>query len=237
MGFTGLSSPVALKRTEAELKMAVLSASSDIPLAFHDLLSPMIRIAFPDSEVASTYHAASTKATCMLTVAVSPPLIEVLLERMKVQPFSISDDGSNDRGLQKINPVTVKLFDINSSSVVTRFLDMCMSSSAPAEGIFDVVHQKLVELLQCEQPWSMCTSVGVDNTSVNIAVRHSLRTRVLHQNPAIYFNGCPCHILHNAAQKAAEAFTACCGFDVEDFTVDLHYWFDKSTTRKNMLQS
>ena len=26
------------------------------------------------------------------------------------------------------------------------------------------------------------------------------------------------------------------GFDVEEFVVDLYYWFDKSTKRKNMLQ-
>ena len=63
---------------------------------------------------------------------------------------------------------------------------------------------KLVELLQFSNPWIMCTSVGVDNTSVNIGVRDSLKTRVLNSNPAIYFNGCPCHIIHNAAQKAGD---------------------------------
>ena len=201
LGFAGSgpSSTVVLKRTEAELKMAVLSASCDIPLAFHDHLSPTIRRVFSDSEVASNYHSAATKATCMLNLAVAPTLIEVLLERMKVQPFSISIDGSNDTDLKKMKTVTVKLFDINSNRVVTRFLDMCMSRSSSAEGIFSVVNQKLLELLQCEQPWNMCTSVGVDNTSVNTGVRNSLRTRVLGQNPAIYFNGCPCHILHNAA--------------------------------------
>ena len=29
----------------------------------------------------------------------------------------------------------------------------------------------------------------------------------------------------------------CCGFDVEEFTIDLFYWFDKSTKRKNKLQN
>ena len=103
LGFAGSgpSSTVVLKRTEAELKMAVLSASCDIPLAFHDHLSPTIRRVFSDSEVASNYHSAATKATCILNLAVAPILIEVLLERMKVQPFSISIDGSNDTDLKK----------------------------------------------------------------------------------------------------------------------------------------
>ena len=75
----------------------------------------------------------------------------------------------------------------------------------------------------------MVTAVGVDNTSVNIGVRDSIKTRVLRQNPAVYFNGCPCHIIHNAAQKAGESFTGVSGFDVEEFVIDLFYWFDKST--------
>ena len=56
-----------LQRTEAELHVAVFNASSNVPLAFHDRLSPTtIRKIFPDSKIASKYHSASIKATCML---------------------------------------------------------------------------------------------------------------------------------------------------------------------------
>lgn len=68
-----------LKRTEAELQMAVLTASSNVPLAFHDHLSPTIRKVFPYSKIASKYHSASTKATCMLNEAVAPALLEAVL--------------------------------------------------------------------------------------------------------------------------------------------------------------
>ena len=37
-----------IKRMEAELQMAVLTATSNEPLAIHDRLSPTIRKAFPD---------------------------------------------------------------------------------------------------------------------------------------------------------------------------------------------
>lgn len=57
------------------------------------------------------------------------------------------------------------------------------------------------------------------------------------KNPAIYFNGCPCHIIHNAARKASECLCNVCGFDVEELCIDLYYWFEKSTKRKNGLQS
>ena len=95
----------------------------------------------------------------------------------------------------------------------------------------------LSKLLESKNPWGMCTSVGVDNTSVNIGTRNSLETRIVGRNSAIYFNGCPCHVVHNAAQKGGMAFARCCGFDVEELAVDLYYWFDKSTKRKNELQS
>lgn len=80
-------------------------------------------------------------------------------------------------------------------------------------------------------PWNNCTSIGVDNTSVNIGVQNSLKSRILMRNNAVYVNGCPCHILHTTGQKAAKVF------DVEEFAIDLFYWSDKSTKRKNKLQS
>ena len=40
------------KKIEAEVKMAVLTASANVPLAFHNTLSPMIRTAFSDSKIA-----------------------------------------------------------------------------------------------------------------------------------------------------------------------------------------
>ena len=37
-----------------------------------------------------------------------------------------------------------------------------------------------------------------------------------------------CHLVHNIAGHASEAFQKSCGFDVEDLCVDVYYWFDKS---------
>ena len=46
----------------------------------------------------------------------------------------------------------------------------------------------------------------------------------------------PCHIAHNTANAAADAFRREIGFDVEEVVVDLFYWFDKSTKRKSSLE-
>ena len=44
--------------------------------------------------------------------------------------------------------------------------------------------------------------------------------RVLANNKNIFINGCPCHIIHNTANKAAERFSEVSDFDVADFFVD-----------------
>ena len=67
-------------------------------------------------------------------------------------------------------------------------------------------------------------------------MRNSVKVCVQTCNPSIYFNGCSCHIFHNATQKDAEQFSVVSGFDAEEFIVNISYWFDKSTKRKNMLQ-
>ena len=64
--------------TETEVKMAVICAHANIPVAFHDKLSPAIRSQFSDSKVASKYHSASTKAMCMLNGAVLLSLYQIL---------------------------------------------------------------------------------------------------------------------------------------------------------------
>ena len=46
---------------------------------------------------------------------------------------------------------------------------------------------------------------------------------------------CPCHFIHNTANKGGIAFTSNTGFEVEDCCLDLFYYFDKSMKRKSVL--
>lgn len=55
-------------------------------------------------------------------------------------------------------------------------------------------------------------------------------------NPNVYFMGCPCHLVHNAACAASDSLSKSTGFDVEEMSVYLFYWFDKSSKRKSILK-
>ena len=134
--FLKKSDPLELQVRKAEVKMTGFIAEHNIPLAVADHLGPLFKDIFPDSKIAKNYACGKTKSTCILNRAIKPDLQSSLLEHIKNNYFSISTDGSNDQGLSKMNPVTVRLFDINQNKVVTQFLDICLSTSSTADGIF-----------------------------------------------------------------------------------------------------
>ena len=51
-----------------------------------------------------------------------------LLETVKIEPYSLAVDGSNDNGLQKMNRLTVRIFDVQRGCVTTQLLDICLTS-------------------------------------------------------------------------------------------------------------
>lgn len=107
-----------------------------------------------------------------------------------------------------MNPISIRIFEVNSGQVVTQFLDICTSIS---EALYTVVDGRLSELLESANPWEVCTSVGVDNTSINIGIQNSLRTKILKRNNSM---GVPATAYIMLLKKLEV-----CGFDVEEFTI------------------
>ena len=121
----------------AEVKVCILLAQHNVSLALADHLSLLIRDIF-DGEVAKVYACAKTKTSFILNGAIAPEFLSELIGVMQQSPYALSVDGSNDTGLNKMNPLTVRIFDINCGKVDTRFLDMCTTrgvDAATAEAI------------------------------------------------------------------------------------------------------
>lgn len=154
---------------------------------------------------------------------------------MKIRPYSLLVDGSNDAGIEKLNPLTVKIYDASRCQVTTQLLDMCTTTGRNC-GTAAAIFEKIESIL-CNHDisWQNCIGFGVDNTSVNLGIRNSILTRVKEKNEKCYFMGCPCHLIHNIACHASEAFQKAIDFDIEDLCIDLYYWFEKSTKRKKVL--
>ena len=114
------------KVRRAEVKVTSTMVEHNIPLVFAEHLSPLFREIFPDSEIAKAYGSGKTKTTCILNGALKLYYQNELVQQMRDRPYSVSIDGSNDTGREKMNPVTVKLFDVARAK--HKFLDMCTTS-------------------------------------------------------------------------------------------------------------
>ena len=217
--------------TRAEVIMTNFLVQHNLPLATSDHLGPLFRSAFPDSNIAKEYSSGRTKTCAIINKA-----HEYIVQHCLQHPFSLGIDGSSDTELEKMNPMTVRIFDISRSKTVTTiFYDMCVTSgedASKAEQLFEVVQMKMAK---DKMPWSQAVSLSVDNTISMIGAHNSFASRCKEQNPNIFVHGCPCHLAHIAASNANDAFTAIAKINVEDLLIDLFYWFDKSTKRKGIL--
>lgn len=223
------------KVIRSEVDFTKILVQQNIPLAFADHLSRGIQKNFTDSQTAKNYSCGRTKTACILNGALAPYILENLVSRMKINPFSLAIDGSSDTDLLKMNPLTVRIFDVNKTKIVTEFLDMCATRGRDAGKAEEIFNKIDFCMEKYKIPWTNCKGFSVDNTNVNIGARNSIKSRALEKNKFICFVGCPCHMVHNTASKSASAYALKSGFDVEDFAVDLFYWFDKSTNRKGIL--
>ena len=78
-----------------------------------------------------------------------------------------------------MNPLTVRLVDINTNMVDTQFLDMCCTTgqtSSTAATMFQKIDHFMTKL---QLPWSNCVGFSLDNTSENLGVCNSIKTRVI----------------------------------------------------------
>lgn len=231
--FNPQSSDISKQISLAEVKVAGFLAEHNLPFATADHLGPLFKSVFPDSKIAKGCSCGKTKASCILNRAIVPNLQSTLVEQMQSSCFSIATDRSNDQSLKKMNPATVRLFDINQHKVVTKFYDMFESTSSTAVGIFTAINNALVKN---DISWDKCVSLAVDNTSVNVGRHNSVIVEARKKNEDIILMGCPCHVAHNTASKATNSFVKVANnFDVEQFLVDIYFHFDYSSKRKNLL--
>ena len=130
-----------------------------------------------------------------------------LTEEMKKNPYSLLVDGSNDSGVEKLNPLTVRPLDMEIKQVSTQLLDMCTTSGRNC-GTAASIFSKIDSIMAKHNiPWSNCVGFGVDNTSVNVGIRNSIMTDVKQKVSTCYFMGCPCHLVHNVAKLCCRSIS------------------------------
>ena len=127
-------------------------------------------------------------------------LQEQSIQDMKNWPFNIMADRSNNTGLEKMLPVSVRIFDVNFGRVMTKFFDMNLLSdrdSGTAEVIFDKID---AQFTNPGVSWKNINGLGIDNTNANIGNCSSLKIRVLKKNGNCWMS------MPHTTQRSKEGF-------------------------------
>ena len=124
-------------------------------------------------------------------------LESLLIDQMKSQPLALAVDGSNNPGLQNMNPVTVRIFYIENCKLSTKFLDMYLTSGVNARTSDSIFHAMDHALTSHNILWHQCIGLSMDSASVNMGKHNSIKPRFICLEISIYVMGCLFHIVHN----------------------------------------
>jgi len=116
-----------------------------------------------------------------------------------IYQYTLAIDGSSNNSIEKMNPLTVYIYDQSCGAVCTRFLDIC------------ACHLKQMQKQSSLKWMQLLLSMVLHGTIAlgSVLITHLLTWDVItlqHANSSIYIIGCPCHIVHNIAGKANDAF-------------------------------
>ncbi|XP_071507007.1 uncharacterized protein [Diadema antillarum] len=210
--------------TRAELLFSGFIVEHNLPISVSDHAGPLFQKMFPDSKVASKYGCARTKTSAIIG-ELSNVTASSIADIARLAPFSLATDGSNDSGEAQLYPVLISYYD-NSAGIVKQgllSLPACKQDST-GENIFKLLDH---EFSDRKIPWGNCVSFCADNASVMVGKHKGVAAYIHKQNPECYIMGCPCHMMHNTAKKAAQALP----IELDDFLIDIYYYLDKSSKR------
>ena len=116
-------------------------------------------------------------------------------------------DASNDNGPAKIYPITVRIFYIDYSRIMTKFFEMTLIAGANASPAAAMISSGDKQLKTIQIPWEYCLAIGVDNKNTNIGDHKSIKSFTLQKNSTIIMSDCACCILGKASCKTASLFS------------------------------
>ena len=100
----------------------------NLSISLADHLGQLFKNIFTDIQITSFYACAKTKTFCIINKAFQPYYHKQIIDYYKNHCFTVGHDGSNDTGVQRMNPIAVRIFDINrSKTVFEHFYSMCLT--------------------------------------------------------------------------------------------------------------
>jgi hypothetical protein len=212
----------------AECLITNFLVEHNVSLSSADHVGPLLRKIFPNSDLAKKYGCARTKTTAIVE-CFSADSTNKLVENLKKVPFIISTDGSNDTD-SNLYPIVVTYFDEISARVQSRILAVpVLKGNSTGENIANLILQTLERFAI---PVSNCIGLVADNAPVMMGCKSGV-FGILQQHQKDLINiGCSCHLLNLAAEKGA----SCLSLNVDELLIDIYYYLQKSSKRKEKLK-
>ena len=207
----------------AEVMMVELIADLNLSMNAASTLTSAFKVMFHDSAIAQQFQCSRTKTTAIIK-DLSSKHKALLVDRMKSGPFSLATDGSNDSNA-KLFPIVVRTVNPVTLSVVAEVVSLpVLEDSATGKNIFDLLDSLLREN---DISWLNCVSFGCDNAAVMTGVYKGVMSFIHQKNPNCVMSGCTLHLVHIAAEKAANQLP----YQPADLLVDIYYYMKKSSVR------
>ena len=219
-----------LQVQKAESLFIQFVAEHNLPFRTSDHFTKLVKIMFPDSNIARQFHCSRTKTSVLARYGNGQFCHGILIYMLTSSPtpiyYNLLVDESNDRGVEaKDLVVLLRFFDPSARKAVTRFVDLPTANDGTAAAIFMKIDECLMsrgllyEHLVCFTSDTCNTMKGKRNG----VVRH-----LKDKQPHLIDFGCICH-LENLALKAAMKSLP---IAVDSFLVDINTHFYLSIKRK-----
>lgn len=212
----------------AECLFTAFVIEHNLPINCSDHAGHLFRKMFPDSKIAKNYACARTKTTAIIN-EFSLKEESLITESLNIHPFSVATDGSNDVD-SKLYPVVVTCYDPRVKMIKSSLVSV-PSLIGDATGVN--IGNLVVKALESKSvPIQNCVAFGSDNAPVMIGSKAGAATVLKKLNESIEITGCSCHLLNLAAEKGADSLP----FQVGELLVDIYYYLQKSSKRKDRLK-
>ena len=211
---------------KAEIIEALHCVDSNASFASANGDGNKFRLQFPDSKIAEKYSQNETKIKYVIQFGLSPYFQRDLMKDLKGKPFSFKFDETTTSQVKKQYDGYVQYWSECHKGVVIAYCGTLFVEHCPAEKLVEHFYE-FVKKVGLDVNYML--HLGMDGPNVNKKFqRLLLESDGLGKTTFLDIGTCALHIVHNAFRKGVSSLK----FDVDQFALDIHFFFKLSAARR-----
>lgn len=217
------------KTSRAEILLILQSVYKNTSLQSLESLQSLLKVAFPDSQIAGKVSLSDRKASYCITDGIGPYLLDEAIKDIKeadVYVMGCDTATTKHLGLRKGLDIQIRYYSVKYQKVVDTYLCSVSLGHETSEKMVEVCVTMLKEK---GLDLSKLFVVSRDNPNVMKSFGKKFdETLKEYGNPCLIESPCCLHPTHTAFKKGIGKI----GMNVDLFLVNVHGWFKLSTARR-----